>query len=66
MINNLSIYRKKSGLTQKEFAEKLEIGLGTLSKWENPNFDLNNLKVIQLNKICELLHIKIEDLIKEA
>ena len=63
MINNLAAYRKKAKLNQKEFADKLKVSTVTLSKWENPEFDLNELSVKTIIHICELLHISIKDLI---
>ena len=64
MINNLASYRRKAKLTQKELAEKLNIGTVTLSKWENPNFDLKELQVKTVESICEALNISFWDLLK--
>ena len=64
MINNLASYRRKAKLTQKELAEKLNIGTVTLSKWENPNFDLKELQVKTVESICEVLNISFWDLLK--
>ena len=64
MINKLSVYRKAKGINQKDFAKMLGIGLGTLSKWENPTFNLKELKVNQLKSICESLNISLRDLIE--
>lgn len=63
MVNNLAAYRKKAKLNQKEFADKLKVSTVTLSKWENPEFDLNELSVKTIIHICELLRISIKDLI---
>lgn len=64
MINNLAAYRRKADLTQKEFANKIGIGTVTLSKWENPNFDLKELPVKTIAIICEVLNISFWDLVK--
>lgn len=64
MINNLAAYRKAAKLTQEEFADKIGIGTVTLSKWENPNFDLKTLSIKKLETICEILHVSIWNLIK--
>ena len=63
MINNLSTYRRKAHLTQIEFAAALGVGTATLSKWENPNFDLKKLSVNIILAICNLLNITFKDLI---
>ena len=34
LASNLRYYRKKSGLTQIELAEKMEISIATLRRWE--------------------------------
>lgn len=64
MINNLATYRKKAKLSQKVFAEKLEIGMVTLSKWENPDFDLKRLQINTVIKICEILNVGFYELIE--
>ena len=63
MINNLAAYRRKAKLTQKEFSEKLEVSTVSISKWENPNFDLRELPVKTIVHICELLHIEFKTLV---
>lgn len=63
MINKLSLYRRSANLTQKEFAKKLRIGTVTLSKWENINFDLKELNVKTIEKICEILNVSFSDLV---
>ena len=64
MINNLATYRRKAKLTQKEFSEKLEVSTVSISKWENPNFDLRDLPVKTIEHICEVLNISFWDLLK--
>ena len=63
MVNNLAAYRKKAKLTQKEFAKQINIGTTTLSKWENPEFDLKELPVKTIVHICELLYIEFKTLV---
>lgn len=64
MINNLAAYRKKAKLTQKELADKLGVTSGTLSKWENPEFDLKELTINCIDQLCEILNIAFWDLIE--
>ena len=64
MVNNLATYRRKEGLTQKEFADKLKVSTVTVSKWENPNFDLRKLQVETILLICEMFKISFWDLLK--
>lgn len=64
MINNLSLYRRKAKLTQEQFAAQLGVATGTLSKWEDPEFDLRKLNILSINKICEILNISIYDLVE--
>lgn len=64
MINNLAAYRRRAKLTQKEFADKLGVATTTLSKWENPEFDLMEIKTNDLKDICELLNICFWDLVE--
>lgn len=34
-FNNLKIYRRESGLTQEQVAEKLNVSRQAVAKWEN-------------------------------
>ena len=58
--NFLRYARKRSGLTQEQIAERLNIVTPVLSKWENdkavPPLDL-------LCKLCNILNISIEECI---
>lgn len=64
MINNLAAYRKKAGLRIADVAKALNLSSKTVWKWEQPNYDLKDLKISQLEKLCELFHIKISDLVE--
>lgn len=62
-MNNLAIYRKKAKIRQIDLAKKIGVSNKTMNEWENPDFDLKKLSVIKLSEICEILNIKISDLI---
>lgn len=49
--NNIALYRKKAGFSQKEFAEKLNIKQQTLSAFENENFQARRDDIDKMLKI---------------
>lgn len=60
-FSNLQYYRKKNGLTQEMFAEKMEVSRQTVSKWEQgdayPEMD-------RLIKICEMFECDLDTLVR--
>ena len=56
---NLLYYRKKSGLTQKEFAEKLGVKNTAVSNWEN---NQNSIDIETLVKACNIFGISINQM----
>lgn len=56
---NLLYYRKKSGLTQKEFAEKLGVKNTAVSNWEN---NQNSIDIETLVKACSIFGISINQM----
>lgn len=58
--NNLSQFRKKSGLSQEEVAEKLGVSRQTISKWET-NDTIPD--IYQSKKLAKLYHISLDKLI---
>ena len=58
LIKNL---RKKSGLTQSEFAEKYHVSYQTVSKWENAK-SIPDIAI--LKQICEDYNISLDTLTK--
>lgn len=56
---NLLYYRKKSGLTQKEFAEKLGVKNTAVSNWEN---NQNSIDIETLVKACDIFGISINQM----
>lgn len=57
VCNNISIelynLRKRSGLTQKELAEKLNVKQSNISRWEKPGYQ--GYKVKMLSRLCRML-----------
>lgn len=45
MVNNLKIFRKNSGLTQEQIAEKIGVSRQAVAKWENGDAlpDIDNI-----------------------
>jgi len=62
LAKQLKIHRKKSGLSQSEVAEQLNISRQSISKWENGRGypDIDNL--VLLSQVYE---VTIDDLLKE-
>lgn len=58
--NNLSQFRKKSGLSQEEVADKLGVSRQTISKWET-NDTIPD--IYQSKKLAKLYHISLDKLI---
>ena len=56
---NIKKYRKKYGLTQEEFAEKLGVTFQAVSKWENAK---TMPDILLLPSIAELFECSIDDL----
>jgi Predicted transcriptional regulators len=56
---NISKYRKKSGMNQKSFAEKLGVTPSRVSNWEQ---GLNCPTIDILFDVCEVLSISINDI----
>ena len=59
VAKNLLYFRKKSGLSQKEFAEKLGVRNSTVSTWENGK---NSIDIETLFRACDILHVTIYDM----
>ena len=70
LANRLLQYRKNSGLSQEELAEKLEISRQSISKWERAEASPDTDNIIELAKIYnvtldELLNVN-QDIVKES
>lgn len=59
VAKNLLFYRKKSGLSQKEFAEKLGVRNSTVSTWETGK---NSIDIETLFRACDILNVTIYDM----
>ncbi len=57
--SRISEQRKKSGLTQEEFAEKLGVTAQAVSKWEN---DVSCPDIMLLPKIAGIFNVSIDEL----
>lgn len=56
---NLLFYRKKSGMTQKELAEKLGVKNSAVSNWEK---GVNSIDIETLFKACTIFEITVNDM----
>lgn len=70
LANRLLQYRKNSGLSQEELAEKLGISRQSISKWERAEASPDTDNIIELAKIYnvtldELLNVN-QDIVKES
>ncbi len=60
LAKNIRDYRKNLGLTQEQLAERLDITLGTVSKWERGSSEPDLGYVMAL---AELFHVSVDSLI---
>lgn len=60
---NLILYRKMSGLTQKELATKLQISPTTLAGYENAG---KEPKVSTLIKLADFFGVSVDNLVRET
>lgn len=58
----IQLKRVELGMTQKEFAQKMGVSQGMVSKWESGEY---NFTINTINDICERLGLLFEPLIKE-
>lgn len=56
---NLLFYRKKCGLTQKELAQKIGVGVSAVSNWEK---GANSIDIETLFEVCKIYGISINDM----
>lgn len=61
MENNIKMFRRKAGLTQKELSQKSDIPQNRISEYENS--DLENITLISIYKIAQALNVTINDII---
>lgn len=56
----LNQLRKLSGMTQEQFAEKLNVSRQTISKWETGNTSPDLESIV---RICKIFHVSSDDLL---
>ena len=59
IAKNLLFYRKKTGLTQKELAEKLGVKNTAVSNWEGGS---NSMDIEMLFRVCEIFGVTLNDM----
>lgn len=59
----LKILRKRSGITQAQLAEKLNVTFQTVSKWEN---GVNTPDIASIELICETFSVPVEEYLRLA
>lgn len=59
IAKNLLFYRKKSGLTQKELADKLGVKNTAVSNWES---GYNSIDIETLFSACEIFGVTLNDM----
>lgn len=62
-MNNLSYYRKKAGIKQKELAERAGISIRTLQDYEQGRKPLEGARAITVLELSRLVGCTVEDLI---
>ncbi len=60
IAENLALYRKNSGMTQSELAQKIQYSDKSISKWERGE---STPDIATLIKIADLFHITVNDLV---
>lgn len=63
LSENIKLYRKASGLTQKELAKKLNVAPTAISAWE---VDRNKPLMDNIEKMSEIFHIKKSELLGDT
>ena len=58
---NISVARKRCGITQNELAIKLGVTQGAVSQWEK---GLSNPNIEYLPKLAQILECSVDDLLK--
>ncbi|MCR5547074.1 MAG: helix-turn-helix domain-containing protein [Lachnospiraceae bacterium] len=58
----LKFYRKRAGLSVKAAAEKIAVSQSTLRKWEQKAGSTETILIDQLNELCYLYGITLNDI----
>lgn len=59
----LNQLRKLSGMTQEQFAEKLNVSRQTISKWETGNTSPDLESIV---RVCKIFHVSSDELLMEG
>ena len=59
IAKNILYQRKKSGLTQKELAERINVKNTSVSNWERGD---NSIDIETLVKLCEVFNVSLNDM----
>lgn len=59
----LNQLRKLSGMTQEQFAEKLNVSRQTISKWETGSTSPDLESIV---RVCKIFHVSLDDLLMEG
>lgn len=62
-LNNLKIFRKKSGLTQEQIAEKIGVSRQAIAKWENGDAMPDVENIIAL---ADIFDVSIDSLVRNV
>ena len=60
LAENIRRYRKERGMTQEELAEKLNLTLGTISKWERGS---SEPELTYLMQLAQIFHVSLDALL---
>ena len=55
--------RKKAGLTQEELAERLDVHLNTISRWEN---GVDTPKTLKIKRLAEIFNVSESELLNDS
>lgn len=63
MANKLPELRKRKKLTQAQLAEKAGVSRSVIARFE---VGINQMSPRNLQKVCKVLHCKMDDVLREA
>lgn len=64
-MNKLKKLRMNSGLSQKEFSEKIDVNFRTYQMYEQGAKSIENAHISTILKICNGLNCKLKDIIED-
>lgn len=54
VARNIKLFRESNGMTQKELAEKLNVGISVISNWE---MCTNSPSIVKLFMMCQIFEV---------